>query len=387
MAPIDPGPQGKAPPALPDHLLQEIFVRIASPADLVRASAACASFRGLIADPSFLRRYRSLHRHPPLFLGLVDQGIEGFVPVDAPHPNALAARALAHAADFSFDYLPRRSWSPWDARDGRLLLGCSAAGAAFCDLAVCDPLYRGYVLLPPIPDDLVASVLDQVKDAHSDNFDAFLVPSQDYEDTQFRVIGLTYCRVKAVVFVYSSVSGHWTVGAPTNWDDLGLIGILPDGIPLGWCPSYAYGCFYWKVPSRNQLLKLDINRMEFSTVVIPFQGAYQDIVVVVEAPEGRLGMLSHNSALPYLYYIIRQNDGEGANYFQVETTISVPWDVSYIAGVAEGYIFLRAEEKGETTFFSLDGRTLKFERLCAAWLSCYIIPYFGFPPFMSPRRI
>jgi hypothetical protein len=69
MAQILPGPGARAPPPLPYHLVEEILVRVTSPADLARAAAACASFRRLVADASFLRRYRSLH--PPLLLGIL----------------------------------------------------------------------------------------------------------------------------------------------------------------------------------------------------------------------------------------------------------------------------------------------------------------------------
>ena len=41
---------------IPDELLPEIFVRLPTPADLVRASATCVSFRRVVADRSFLRR-------------------------------------------------------------------------------------------------------------------------------------------------------------------------------------------------------------------------------------------------------------------------------------------------------------------------------------------
>ena len=81
----------RPPPALTSDLLEEIFLRVASSADLARASAACVSFRRLIADHSFLRRYRSFH--PPLLLGLVSSS--GFQPVEAPHPSAAIARAVA----------------------------------------------------------------------------------------------------------------------------------------------------------------------------------------------------------------------------------------------------------------------------------------------------
>ena len=130
----------RPPPALTSDLLEEIFLRVASPADLARASTACVSFRRLIADHSFLRRYRSIH--PPLLLGFVSSS--GFHPVEAPHPSAV----VAWAAEFSFDYLPHPTtecyrWHPRDVRNGRVLIGCrSEKGATYWDLAVCDPLSR-----------------------------------------------------------------------------------------------------------------------------------------------------------------------------------------------------------------------------------------------------
>ncbi|KAL6657857.1 hypothetical protein ACP70R_005637 [Stipagrostis hirtigluma subsp. patula] len=134
----------RQPAALTEDILEEIFLRFASPTDLARASTACASFRRLIADPAFLRKYRSLH--PLLLLGFLSRG---FGAAEDPHPNAPAARAVAGAAaGFSFDYLPRGRWGRWepcDVRDGRVLLKCSPPsyeGVAFPDLAVCDPISR-----------------------------------------------------------------------------------------------------------------------------------------------------------------------------------------------------------------------------------------------------
>ena len=85
MAPEQP------PPSLVSELLEEIFLRVASSADLARASAACVSFRRLISNPSFLRRYRSVH--PPPLLGFLNTA--GFHPVEATHPSAAVARAVA----------------------------------------------------------------------------------------------------------------------------------------------------------------------------------------------------------------------------------------------------------------------------------------------------
>uniref|UniRef100_A0A0D9X070 F-box domain-containing protein n=1 Tax=Leersia perrieri TaxID=77586 RepID=A0A0D9X070_9ORYZ len=123
--PLQDPEQPRQLPALTDELLEEIFLRIGSPAEIVRTSAACVSFRRLITDRHFLRRYRSFHR--PLLLGFVHLG--GFEPAQPPHSSAPIARALASAADFSFAHLPPgrwpKGWHPCHSRDGLVLLECS----------------------------------------------------------------------------------------------------------------------------------------------------------------------------------------------------------------------------------------------------------------------
>ena len=106
---------------IPDELLAEIFLRLPTPADLARASAACVSFRRVAAGRSFVRRFRKLHA-PPL-LGFLERP-KAFHPAIAPHHSASAARVVSWAADFSFSFLPApaRHWAMQDTRDGRVVL-------------------------------------------------------------------------------------------------------------------------------------------------------------------------------------------------------------------------------------------------------------------------
>jgi hypothetical protein len=141
--------------ALPDDLLAEVLTHVPSPADLSHASASCASLRRIATSPQLLRRFRSLHAPPPLGVFFPDTTI-AFYPVLPPNPTAPAARALALTADFSFAFLPApaRAWLVCDHRDGRFLLDHAgpSSSTAFTEVAVCDPLFRRYILLPPIPD-------------------------------------------------------------------------------------------------------------------------------------------------------------------------------------------------------------------------------------------
>ncbi|KAF8768554.1 hypothetical protein HU200_007509 [Digitaria exilis] len=196
---------------LPDELIENILARVPSPRDLAFASVAHRDFRRIIAGASFPRLYRSLH--PPQLLGILVP--HGIMPVEAPHPNAHAARALARDADFSYGHLPGSKWRHSDARDGRVHLMRSGLHNDYDDvvlpeLAVYDPFTRGYMLLPPIPDSLVAASV-RVSYNCVDNFRALFVPSGDYEDAHFRVLAWMHNHAMAVVFVYSSLSGTWAV--------------------------------------------------------------------------------------------------------------------------------------------------------------------------------
>uniref|UniRef100_M8BL51 Uncharacterized protein n=1 Tax=Aegilops tauschii TaxID=37682 RepID=M8BL51_AEGTA len=175
-----------APPAphLVDELLEDIFLRLPTPAALARASTASPRFRRIITDRSFLRRFRKLHP-PPLLGGSAPHGA-AFAPAEAPHPSAPLARALADAADFTYSFVPKpsndHSWRPCNVRDGRVLLESSRYGT-FRELAVCDPLSQRYVLLPPIPEHM------SVQEQRPWEFRSILAPiaEEDEDETSFKL--------------------------------------------------------------------------------------------------------------------------------------------------------------------------------------------------------
>ncbi|KAM3391237.1 hypothetical protein ACQJBY_012726 [Aegilops geniculata] len=266
--------------AIPDELLVDILLRLPTPEDLIRASAACVSFRRLITDRSFLRRFRKIH--PPPLLGFLDPVVRRFHPAVRPHPSAPAAGAVALAADFSFAFLPApgppfafipapaRDWTVREVRDGRVLLdkprrhdSGDGLGPLFNEMVVCDPLHRQYLLLPPIPDDMAASVADQLLIYGQSFADTFLVPpgydeeeaATATDETSFRVIWAVLLQAKQMAVVFSSRTGQWR--ALTRSESLPL----PDFTWMVHFRSrhYAHGCFYWiselramMWPSRRQ---------------------------------------------------------------------------------------------------------------------------------------
>ncbi|KAM0851369.1 hypothetical protein ACQ4PT_052464 [Festuca glaucescens] len=359
---------------VPDELVAEIFLRLPTPADLVLAAASCVSFRRVAAHRSFVRRFRKLHA-PPL-LCLLDGG-QTFHPAVPPHTSAPAASAAALVADFSFLPATASDWAVQDSRDGRVLLH----GAEITEMLVCDPLHRRYLLLPPIPDDLAASVEDPFPLPPQPWRQIFLANPGDDEpadETSFRVISMTQCKTKLFAFVFSSSSGQWRALPSQRWNDL-IAGWLPSTDTLFRFREYSYGCFYWRTDcdAEKNMLVLDTRRMEFSSTESPPEAKYS-YGCMVEAGENRPGMFVLTDGV--LSYSIRQNDGRS---WQKEKTISLG-SRHYLIGSTERYLLLyklRSSWPG-SDFYTLDVKTFQLEKMCSA--SAFRPPklctYSNFPP-------
>lgn len=363
---------------VPDELVAEIFLRLPTPADLVRAAASCVSFRRVAARRSFVRRFRKLHA-PPL-LGLLD-GARTFHPAVPPHTSAPAASAAALvAADFSFLPATARAWAVQDSRDGRVLLH----GAETTEMLVCDPLHRRYLVLPPIPDDLAASVEDPFPLPPLPWRQIFLAdPGEDEpaDETSFRVISMAQCKTKLFAFVFSSSSGQWRALPSQRWDDL-IAGFLPSADTLVGFREYSYRCFYWRIDcdAEKDMLVLDTRRMEFSITESP-PDAKCSYGCMVEAGENRPGMFVITAGV--LSYSIRQNCSGGSSEWQKEKTISLG-SGHFLIGSNERYLLLYKLRPSCTgsDFYTLDVKTFQLEKMCSA--SVYRPPklctYSNFPP-------
>ncbi|KAM3391241.1 hypothetical protein ACQJBY_012727 [Aegilops geniculata] len=358
--------------AIPDELLVDIFLRLHTPEDLIRASAACVSFRRLVADRSFLRRFRKIH--PPPLLGFLDSGRHLFHPAVPPHPSAPAASAVALAADFSFAFLPApaRDWSVREVRDGRVLLdrprrhdSVDGFGALFKEMVVCDPLHRQYLLLPPIPDDLAASVVDQLLVERRCLAETFLVPpgngDEEEEGTSFRVIWMGLFEAKLVAAVFSSGTGKWRAFS----SELLLGFLLWSWMDLFMSRHYAHGCFYWVSGSLEKLLVLDIQRMEFSMADHPLCDRHLgDYVAIVEAGQGMIRMFVPKPDTSRLKYNVwRNNAGISTQWQMEERTFSLD-SGSLLTGAVGRHLLLYqcGSSSVQTGGFTLDVDTSQVER-------------------------
>jgi hypothetical protein len=415
---------------IPEEIADEILLRLPSRSALARAAAACVDFRALVSSPRFLRRHRALHRDPGELLGvftfsLCDNGGAAFHPAEPPHPAAAAARAVAGAADFSFGFLPEDTpaagagakdagWMVRDQRDGRFLLDRAPAGdVVFTELAVCDPLSRRYVLLPPIPEDLAAAVAGPLTVfGGRRRSEPFLAPAaaadDDAEPPSFTVIWTARCPRKVVAFAFSSRDGRWrALPSPDCFVWRRRRSLFSCPVDAVWNRRhYAHGRFYWVDCLTNRWLVLDTSTMELSVAAVPSPvGYWEENVAVVEAQGGKVGVFAHDfyhvgGKATLCYYTI-EHDGDAPRW-QLEKTISLPWPADdrafCVRGTANGCLilevsdgkpaFMSSHRTRDVELFKIDVKNFQLERVCGARCAGgtageYCWPYFGFPPLLS----
>ncbi|TVU49448.1 hypothetical protein EJB05_00761 [Eragrostis curvula] len=149
-AAADPPPAKAPSPATPSSrvramdlnidALELVFKRVDSPVSLIRAAAVCKRWRHAIADPAFLRLFRSLH--PPVAAGSYNNAeqTDGRI-----RPVFVPASPSVDARHFSLDFLPgggSESWAILDSRGSLLLMCRGNPYQRVSDMFVCEPLTR-----------------------------------------------------------------------------------------------------------------------------------------------------------------------------------------------------------------------------------------------------
>ncbi|EMS52852.1 hypothetical protein TRIUR3_25914 [Triticum urartu] len=276
----------------------------------------------------------------------------------------------------------------------------------FRDLAVCDPLHRRYVLLPPLPHDLAALLGHPFPPVTEACCKRFLVPLGEEEaaagDTTFRVILMAYCKTSLAAFVFSSSNDQWRATASKDLSDLALdegnmeeMSRVQPFIPMR---HYAYGCFYWDWVQfgMKKLLLLDTTNMEFSAADLPPGEWSKEGIAIVEAGEGRLGIFGFRGELASsLSYTTARTKGESPSQWQMEKTISLDSGYKYcIRDATQRYLLLTRIEASSLNnhlvgYFSMDIKTLQLQRVYEKQhYSNQTYTYINFPPsLLSSRRI
>jgi hypothetical protein len=235
--------------ALPEELVEEILLRIppAEPASLLRAALVCKPWCRLISGPRFRRRFRELHRRPPMLGFLFNTSYEGsrFVPTTAFCPPCTN----------------RFDWNMQDARHGRVLVRRYVPEEEDDALIVWDPItdeQRGL----PFPQRLtiswsVAVLCTGTATGTCDHIDCHRGP--------FLVVFVGLGPSKMFIYTYSSDVNAWSEPISTEHPD-------PDNynfIDVEKHPVLVGNALYFGVRFTNITMRYNLESCEMSLMQLP----------------------------------------------------------------------------------------------------------------------
>ncbi|WVZ91665.1 hypothetical protein U9M48_037808 [Paspalum notatum var. saurae] len=262
-----PPPRPRAPPALPDEVVEEILLRSPpdDPARLVRAALVCKLWSRLVSAPGFRRRFRDRHRAAPML---------GFLLNDASScagEDALSVRFVRTAASCP-PVAARRGWHALDAHGGRVLLYRPAAAPAQVRLAVWDPLGRHR--------DLPAPVLPRAPRS----WNAALIGDDDpMQDGPFRVVVVGTDAHGTFACVYSS-SGPAAAWSEPAYAWSGLPGDRVDAAR----GALVGNALHFVLQRRDRLLRYDLGTRDMSVLRLP-AASHNQRIALTTTEDGGLG--------------------------------------------------------------------------------------------------
>ena len=150
-------------------------------------------------------------------------------------------------------------------------------------------------------------------------------------------------------------------------------------------PDYAHGCVHWLLDLTGYSLMLDTSEMEFSILDLLPPPYSESQRAIIEAGEGRLGLLTIGDDTVDLYCKNWQNNGVAAQEWQHDKLIPLPKDsgINYtwtIVGTVGQYLALRGShqichELRKSEYFVLDTKTLLLEKVCTSSNVVFFGPY------------
>ncbi|CAL4902958.1 unnamed protein product [Urochloa decumbens] len=368
--------------ALGDDLLREVFVRLPTPADLIRATAACKPFLRAARSAQFLRRFR--RRHPsscPRLLGCLlllpnpnrpSRRKLHLLPLSPPSSSSSAA-GVASGGDFALSFLPGGGGVAWeflDCRNGRFLLKNKVSQ----EFAVADPLSRRCVSLPASPADRVVG------------YGLFA----DYGDSSvFRVVCLSRDAASGELRALFLSSGE------LSWADVAC----QTDLAAGSRAMQANRSLYWRLDGGERMLAFSTASMEFSLLDLPpdlRELSFDPVDKGEEEGASTLHLLTMSGFRIEVWAGTADGDG-GMAWRRVEKSVRFHKGMTEMANpsvdlyqhgldvvrVAAGVVFLRQWNH----LFSIDLETMKLKVLpskdCEAGL---MYPYtIAWPPsFLNP---
>ncbi|KAM0905030.1 hypothetical protein ACQ4PT_017633 [Festuca glaucescens] len=238
--------------SLKDDNIEDILLRLPSPASLARAALSSRRWRRVASSPDFHRRLRERHPSPPVLGLFVSQGDLGQLPVFHPSASVRSDPDLAAAArggDFLLTRLEHNpAWRLRDCRNGRLLL-CRGDF-----LSVYDPVSHQHVAVCRPPNEpLPPSGTEYISDC--------LLQGEDGVAASFRLVSVQRDGQRLRAMEYRSCTLDWRCHP---WVD----GIDVPTLHTPAMPAATSGLIFWRCDKSSSLL-LDTSTMTFSTIPLP----------------------------------------------------------------------------------------------------------------------
>ncbi|CAL5091023.1 unnamed protein product [Urochloa decumbens] len=381
--------------ALPDAIMELVFLGLDSLVCLHRAASACKRWRRIIASDTF----RSLHSTLPVVAGSYYNEVDFHIrPRFEPSPSATAV----DRRHFSLSFLPGRNhyycnkWLIKDSHRILLLLVRRDWKTSRDDLIICEPLTQRHEVLPPPP----------------------LAPSASYWGTTTVLLagddvdcgggsiatGMSNFKVLCLVQddrLHGSLHAYlFTSGRGSTWRTSSINNLQSTMTFIG----IATGRRYWK-GGKKEVFALDQSTLEFSSFVLPdddddrnSRTVVYNMVALTVGPddEARIavgdGIAGNNNNIKIFARVQCGSDGEK---WELEKTVQLSaamlglprleyfylfYDLPVQAGKLK--ILVPALAPG-TWFFCLDMETMEVERLPKCdkdYMPDYKKPYpFEFP--------
>nr|CAB3447892.1 unnamed protein product [Digitaria exilis] len=347
---------------LMQELIEEVLIRVPpnEPAYLVRAALVCKSWRRILSDHGFLRRYRAFHRTPPLlgyFHNLYSQG-QGPIPrfvQTTPVASPFAAPPLFGC----------RFWRALDCRHGRVLVRTVDPDY----LVVWDPAtgHQRRLIVPTYPRAhcYTGAVLCAVDDDGCDHLGCHGGP--------FLVLYMVADADGAVrASVYSSETHVW--GPPSA-------AVHVDRVFRGDPGVLAGGALHFALMGREGILKYDLGAHLLSVMETP--GDFTDMVLV-KAEGGRLGFVTMSDGFVYLWTQQQQQQGGACTGWtqresiELKTVLPTGYQchTRQVIGFAEGTDTIFINRAAGVFALELKSRRARMVGVRGAYDA--IIPYVGF---------
>lgn len=247
-----------------------VLERVDSQASLIRAASTCKRWRRFIANPVFLRRFRS--RHPPTVAGnyfiLSPNYRYHLLGQEPPRKGTLfvPSSPATDAGHYSLDFLADagiEGAAIVDSRGSLLLMQCQGSGdssitGGFPNMVVCEPLTQRFVRIPPLPES-----------QHIQFWGCFLV------DGDADGIGIDNFRLLCQLFLHSrgvNLAAVFSRGngsdTDSSWREKAIDPYVVAPWPLLRFMGPAGGSWYFYAQGRT-LVAFDGSTGEFSSSTLP----------------------------------------------------------------------------------------------------------------------